>query len=70
MQKEIGFKALFYRFIIKDWFGSNPRYNKYKLQNKIIVKEYIEYSGKYQKLRNKIHHNKSKQKEILQRQYG
>ena len=60
MQKEIGFKELFYRFIAKDWFRSDPECKKFRLQNKKIVKECVDYCGKYWKLRNEIHYNKSK----------
>ena len=42
-QKEIGFKALFRGFIVRDWFDNDIEFNKYCLQNEVIVQEYVGY---------------------------
>ena len=61
-QKEIGFKAFFRGWIVKDWFGNNELCNKYREWNRIIVRGYVGFYNECWAERNKLFYSKDNQK--------
>ena len=64
MQQELGVEMIFRGYIVENWFRSIPT-NKYKIFNKIIVCECIDFYNSSWKHCNEIFYLKEKQYEFL-----
>ena len=56
-QQELGFKALFCRYIIEEWTDKIKNKSRMKKINKVIVKECVKFYYKCLTQRNKIHND-------------
>ena len=50
-QNVLGYKIIFQRFIVKDWFGANDRKTKYSKLNEMILLRSVAFYKKYWKIR-------------------
>ena len=69
IQNKIRFKNLLRGFVLKDWINAEEYYNKFLIQNQIIVQEYVKHYYNCWQLRNYVYYDRDYQRQVLQEWY-